>query len=169
MALSDQIHSLVKCAVLVAVPVGIFIFVTSYETVSISKKDRAMRTAIGETNSFTVFPDQRTPDKLKGGQIIAFTPEGGSEAMKVRVAWVIAVEGQTVSVKRGKRGPQLCVDGRPFGHPKKIDTRITIPDFVVPRGHVYVLFDDSTQEGDSFEHGPLPWRRIIGRAKVKIK
>ena len=169
MAVSDQVHSIVKCAVLVAAPVAIFVFVTSYKTVTISKSDKAMRTAIGVTNRFTVYPDNRLPRDLKSGQIVAFTPEGASEAMKFRLAWLIAVEGQTVTVKPGKKRHEVRVDGNPISHPKKVDTRIRIPGVVVPRGHVFVLFDDSTQEGDSFEVGPLPWRRVIGKAKVNVK
>jgi hypothetical protein len=45
---------------------------------------------------------------------------------------------------------------------------LSVPEFVVPRDTVYLLFDDATAGGDSLTSGPVPWRRILGKAKVKV-
>ena len=167
----DHVHSVVKCVILVAIPVGLFIYATSYEKIKVPKNDKAMRSveAVGTKEGFTVYPKERLPRDLKPGQIVAFAPEKPPPGMETRLAWVVALEGQTVAVEHKKGKPRLLVDGRPFPRPGKVGPGVKFPEVLVPRGHVFVLFEDPSAVGDSLSAGPLPWRRIIGRANVKVK
>jgi len=170
MALGDHASSLVKCAIMIAAPVGIFVYATSYTTVHVPKADEGMRTnqALATVETFSVYPKIRQPKDLKTGDVVAFIAEASGKERTIRLARVMAVEGQKVSIKPQRKGPRVFVDGkRQDKWPKEIHGKTRFPEFVVPQGHVYVLFDNALLDGDSLTEGPLPWRRIVGKAEVK--
>jgi len=172
MAIGDHVSSLIKCAVMIALPVALFAYVTSYSSVHVPKEDLGMRSnkALNSAETFTVYPSIRRPKDLEAGDVVAFVAEKSGKKKTIRLARIMAIEGQRVAIKPQNKGPRIFVDGRKevrWPEPGTIHGNISLPEFVVPQGHVYILFDNALLGGDSLTEGPLPWRRIVGKANVK--
>lgn len=78
---------------------------------------------------------------------------------------IVAVGGDTIAIERGV----LVLNGRPRDEPY-LDDRwvgsLSMPEVVVPKGHVFVLGDNRAPYGsyDSRVFGTVPRRRLEGRA-----
>ncbi|CAL5227051.1 g9949 [Coccomyxa viridis] len=74
---------------------------------------------------------------------------------------IVAVEGDTVEVKKGK----LIVNGKPKcekyinEEPKYVLKKLTVPP-----GHIFVMGDNRNNSFDSHLWGPLPLKNVIARA-----
>lgn len=128
------------------------------------------------------------PGCIEVNWAVAFYPPGQMERM--RVAWVVAKEGQRVALSDAPDGGKLLlVDGQPTTNglrgwrpesastltargfcqvldprPKGSQTEENLKnEIVVPRGCVFLLAEKPDE--DSFRYGPIPVRNIVGRLK----
>lgn len=97
----------------------------------------------------------------KPGDIVVFLPPNGES--KDYIKRVIAVGGQSVSIKDGK----VFVDGRPLNEtylsPEYFDSG-SMEEVEVPEGYVFVMGDNRPNSLDSRVFGPVPVSTIIGKA-----
>lgn len=100
---------------------------------------------------------------LRAGQAIAFRVPGKVGA--VQFAWVHAVPGDTVAVRRKGREPyKLIVNGQPSNdQPRSL--KLPVEEAVVPDGCVFVIPNYQIKM-DSTELGPIPLRNVMGRVKA---
>jgi signal peptidase I len=102
------------------------------------------------------------------GDIIVFKPPPKAEAGdKDYIKRVVAVEGETVSMK----DETVYIDGRPIDEPYKFIAQDLPgsgqwPPTKVPDGCVWVQGDNRHNSADSRIWGPLPVKDIIGKASV---
>ncbi len=104
--------------------------------------------------------------KPQAGDIVVFDdPTGQKETLIKRV---IAVEGQTVDVDGGR----VYVDGEPldepYTHGKRTEPQVVPLPYTVPPGHIWVMGDNRTNSTDSRTFGPVPLRRVHGKAVLRI-
>ncbi len=121
--------------------------------VEVKPKNKSMRPAIGERDSFTVRPIGAAV--LRRGSIIAFRAPGTARAQLGRL---VALGGDRIRVESGT----LYVNGKPSKSTKQ-NLGAYAPEFICPRSCVYVLFDRSRGSmKDSSAFGPLPMWRVLG-------
>jgi len=126
-----------------------------HEKAVIEANDHSMEPEY-RNGSYSLDTSPRQSADLKPGTAVAYWVPGNAKAH--RVAWVIATEGQRLALAQGK----VTVDGQPL-QTKVLGFHNVVPEFVVPRGTVYVLA--SAPEEDSLKYGPIPMRNIRGVLK----
>ncbi len=164
----DEVVSIVKHSLIIVAGVALFIVATSLHRVDIAKSDKAMRDDddIGESETFSIDPSIRKPEELVRGNVVAFKPAETRPEWSTRLIRVIALPGDTVTIKKAKKGHRIYVNDAVAPFTLRIDPRYERSPFLVPAGHLYLVFDNAKLGGDSLTEGPIPWRRIIGKAKV---
>jgi signal peptidase I len=108
--------------------------------------------------------DFRTP---KAGEIVVFDNPMNDSSAPTLIKRVIAVGGQTVTLKDGK----VVVDGTALGesytHGQASDplsgSTVTFP-VKIPAGYVWVMGDNRTQSEDSRWFGPVKLSSVRGQA-----
>lgn len=97
----------------------------------------------------------------KQGDIVVFLPPNGEN--KDYIKRVVAVSGQRIKIIDGV----VYINGKPlkedYLHPDYFDSG-SMPEVVVPRGHVFVMGDNRPNSLDSRVFGPIPEESIIGKA-----
>ncbi|MCZ7647862.1 MAG: S26 family signal peptidase [Planctomycetota bacterium] len=104
---------------------------------------------------------KKASDLLPGTAVAFYMPDPGQE---VRLAWVIAHEGQTISIepKKGERRKYVVKVNKQEAAVQPITgLSAALPEIVVPKDCVFLL---ANQAGiDSLKYGPIPLRLIKGR------
>lgn len=95
------------------------------------------------------------------GEVLHLTHKTGSPPFVKRV---IATEGETIQVKKGK----VYIDGRRIAEPYAVDDPSDYGPYRVPKGTIFVMGDNRPNSRDSRFIGPVPLRSVIGRAYLRF-
>jgi len=142
------------CAVIIGLIVFVRVFMMSLVYVMSDSMAPTMRTgdrAVAVTNLVT-------RGKLYRGEVVWFKdPRGGREALVKRV---IALPGDRFRVQSGN----VFVNGKKLDEPYIAEpVRYEMPEFVLPKGYIFVLGDNRNYSDDSRIWGPLPVGNVKGR------
>jgi signal peptidase I len=118
-----------------------------------------------------VLVDKLTPrfDPYKRGDIVVFTPPGGSDSSTIPfIKRVIGLGGDTVDILDG----HVRINGQELREPYVFPGQTTQPTgglthYLVPDGDLFVMGDHRENSSDSRVFGPIPISTIIGRAWLR--
>eukprot|EP00210_Caulerpa_lentillifera_P009002 g8592.t1 len=102
----------------------------------------------------------------QSGDVIIFHPADGAVPKKffgedVFIKRIVALAGDTVEVKNGS----LIVNDIPRNEPFLFERPdYVLPKFTVPPDNIFVMGDNRNNSYDSHLWGPLPSKKILGRA-----
>ena len=127
--------------------------------VEIKRQYAGMRKELGSGNKrYALLGKARHIANLEAGDIVAYQLPGKD----IWAARIIAKHGQRIAIRKGK----AQVDGKRSSFAYRIVNRnMDFPEFPVPIGCVYIMYDEPSEELDSVELGPIPLRFILGKIK----
>jgi signal peptidase I len=117
-----------------------------------------------------VLVDKLTPrfDPYKRGDIVVFTPPGGSPSSTPFIKRVIGLPGDVLDLRNG----HVFINGQQIDEPYVYPGQTTEPlggqdHWVVPPNTLFVMGDHRENSTDSRVFGPVPIANIIGRAWLR--
>ncbi len=117
-----------------------------------------------------VLVDKLTPrfDPYKRGDIVVFTPPGGSSSSTPFIKRVIGLPGDVLDLRNG----HVFINGQEINEPYVYPGQTTEPlggqdHWVVPPNTFFVMGDHRENSTDSRVFGPVPIANIIGRAWLR--
>ena len=96
------------------------------------------------------------------GDIVIFDTVGESEQEEGLIKRVVAVEGESVEIRRGIALVNGAVEPLDHVRTSEMDSTYREP-IIVPKGHVYVLGDHRLVALDSRDLGPIPLESVRAR------
>ncbi|MCW8131470.1 MAG: hypothetical protein KIS92_14065 [Planctomycetota bacterium] len=155
----DLIYTALGYVLMLAAIIGVFKLFKSHHRAVIEANDHSMEPEY-RNGSHSIDSSVRRVSDLTLDTAVAYYLPGQPD--QYRVAWVVAKEGQRVKLVFANGQGKIFVDGQP-SQAKVLGFTINSPEFIVPRGCVYVVA--SAPENDSLNFGPLPMRNIRGSFK----
>jgi len=117
-----------------------------------------------------VLVDKLTPrfDTYKRGDIVVFTPPGGSTGATPFIKRVIGLPGDVVDLRNG----HVFINDQEISEPYVFPGQTTEPlsgqdHWVVPPDMLFVMGDHRENSSDSRVFGPVPLGNVIGRAWLR--
>ncbi len=117
-----------------------------------------------------VLVDKLTPrfDTYKRGDIVVFTPPGGSTGSTPFIKRVIGLPGDVVDLRNG----HVFINDQEISEPYVFPGQTTEPlsgqdHWVVPPDMLFVMGDHRENSSDSRVFGPVPLGNVIGRAWLR--
>jgi signal peptidase I len=145
-----------QLAILALLAAAFFLRMPQVSGLSMSPQIEPGERVLIDTFAYRIGPPER-------GQIVAFRHDG--DLREVFIKRVIGLPGDRIAIVRGT----VFVNGVALHEPYvRYPDRRTFAALTVPAGCVYVLGDNRADSEDSRFFGPVPERRLIGRAVAAI-
>ena len=145
--------ALFYAVMLIAIILGFRLFKNS-DRVTVDANDSSMNMRAGDYRVDTAINGVKD---LGVGQKVSYFVEE-LDKFRERVAWVVAVEGDTVEIANKK----VVVNGKESKFSTN-NNNIKVREVRVPRGCVYLLAENSDLTMDSTSLGPVPFYVVRGR------
>ena len=117
-----------------------------------------------------VLVDKLTPrfDPYKRGDIVVFTPPGGSSSSTPFIKRVIGLPGDVLDLRNG----HVFINGQEINEPyvypgDSTEPKSSLHHWVVPPNALFLMGDYRKVSQDSRAFGPVPIANIIGRAWLR--
>ncbi len=153
--MKNWIYTLLSYLIILSVIILVFKLYKWHAIVEIDPNDHSMEPDY-KYGSYNLDTSAVRVEQLPLGSAVAYYLPGNSTLLKV--AYVVAIEGQRVAVRAGK----VLVNDTPF-EPAISGLPDRLPEYVVPRGCAVLMAKFAGE--DSIKFGPFPMRNILGRLK----